>query len=384
MHLFIKKIIQTLYYSDIFVNLSKYLYESFLFHDFNKFVNRKVKNNTILITEAIYSHAEVIPGLVKYCLDLGYNTDILITDRNYAEKPLEMFKNNKKVMVFNLILPLYIKALHSKIINEYKYVVFSSSRVYYEYNIYGERFVIDYINNVIPSDKIILMEHHLDLLEEENKQKYKMIALPEFCSQAGVKMVNSHYFGKTKKQVKNKITKFIVVGAIEQERKNYNLLISAAYDLLSKGINNFEILVIGKGELNIERANVRKKIKCTGRISYESLYKHVQESDYILALLDPNNQSHERYKKDGTSGMFQLSYGFFKPMIIHEHFAVSHGLTNENAIIYTGEELASKMEFAVNQTQSEYKKLVDGIKIKEQDIYKKSLENMESFIGRVK
>ncbi len=349
-----------------------------------KFLKHKVKNNTILITEIIMTHGEVIPGLVKYCLDLNYNVDILITNINYAEKPLLMFKNHKNVRIFYLELDQCKQVLHSTQISQYKYIIFSSSRVYYDYDSYKERFVLDYIENIIPAEKIILIEHHLDLLEKTNLNKYKIAALPEFCIKNDVKMINPHYFGKQKIHKKNRITKFITAGNIEKERKNHNLIILAVKELLSKKIDNFEIIVIGAGNLSIENLDIKKKIKCTGRISYQELYEYVQNSDYILPLLDVSNPNHKRYIKDGTSGTFQLCYGFLKPMIINEYFAKVHGFSDKNAIIYAENNLAQKMEYAISQNKEEYKHLVKNIEVIEKNIYQKSLENMESYIGKVK
>jgi len=377
-------VIKLMFYEFIFSDFFEVIYKKNLEYHFNKFKKHPIKNKIILITEPSCSHGEVIPGLVKYCLDLNYKVDILLTNKIFAEKPLEMFKYNKNVQVFNFGLEQYKLALHSKVINKYNYIIFSSSRVYYDYNLYKERFVLDYINNTIPANKIILIEHHLNLLEDTNKQKYKISALPEFCTNNDLTMINPHYFGKTKIHKKNRIVKFITAGSIEKARKNHNLLIDAVEKLLTKNIDNFEIIVVGDGNLDIENIAIKNKIKCTGRVSYQNLYKYVQNSDYILPLLDSNNPKHYRYIKDGTSGTFQLCYGFLKPMIINEYFAKVHGFSDKNAIIYTENNLAEKMEYALNQSEKEYNEMIENIKILEKSIYQKSLKNMESYIGKVR
>ena len=382
MYIFIKGIIQTFFYSYICEDFFESLYKKFLMKNFDKFINHKIRKDTILITEAIYTHAEVIPGLVKYCLDLGYNVDILLTDDNYREKPCEMFKNNKKVRTFSLILPHYIQALHLDKINQYKYVIFSSSRVYYEFDKYKERFVLDYINTVIPKEKTILIEHHLDLIDKKTINNYKIAALPVFCDEKEIKRINPHYFGNIKQHNKNKITKFVIAGNIEKERKNYDLLINSVKELLDKGITNFEIKVIGNGHLEIKDKKVAEKIQCTGRLSYKDLYKNVEKADYLIALLDKENPSHQRYIKDGTSGTFQLSYGFLKPIIINEYFATPHKHTKDNSIIYNNnEDLTTAMETAIKQDKKDYNKLVQNLKTKEKEIYNESLKNMKEYIN---
>ena len=49
--------------------------------------------------------------------------------------------------------------------------------------------------------------------------------------------------------------------------------------------------------------------------------RKIEENDYFLPLLDNRMTEHERYITIGTSGSFQLIYGFAKPCLIHTKFA---------------------------------------------------------------
>lgn len=46
-----------------------------------------------------------------------------------------------------------------------------------------------------------------------------------------------------------------------------------------------------------------------GRLSYKEMFTAMEEADFFLCLLDPENPAHERYISTGTSGGFQLIYG---------------------------------------------------------------------------
>lgn len=378
----LKLILKTIVVLSNYNRFAFYLYhfiKNYSCYNFNK---HNIKKDTILITDAVETHGEVLPGLIKYCQDLGYNVEVLITDGKCKEKPLMMFKN---VKCFSMNLPEYLQAIQLDSVNKYKYVIFASAQIYYAYEIYGERFVLDYIENIkIPNEKIVLIEHHLDLLKPEVIKNYKVAALPIFSKEKNIKMVNPHYFCALKEHKKNKITKFVVTGSIETKRKNHNLIIEAIKTLNANNIDNYKITVIGDGTLKVKDKNVAEKIKFTGRLSYQKMYEEIQKSDYILGLFDPQNPQHDRYIIDGTSGTYQQIYGFLKPAIINEKFAAAHGLNETNSIIYSGNNLSNAMFTAINQSGEKYEEMKNKLRNLSRQIYQESLNNLEAFIGKNK
>lgn len=345
----------------------------FTIHDF---LTHKINPNTILVTDPIRPHGEVMPGVIKYCQDLGYNVEVLITNDKKVEKPFPMFK---KLKVFSFGNTIYYKALQLKKMNQYKYIIFTSCRVY---SSKGIHFIFDYRkNDVIPPEKFLLIEHHLELISQKELQKYTFLALPFFADKFHAKMINPHYFGEIPLHKKNKKIKFVVAGVIENKRKNHDLLIDTILELEKRGIHNYEIIVIGSGNLKINNPIAKKKIKILGRLTYEKMYKVINKSDYILALLDPNNKEHNRYITDGTSGTYQLSYGLLKPLVINEKFTELYKLNNDNSVIYQGNELANAIEKAVVESNKEYQTRVKNLKVLAQNIYQKSLNNLEELIG---
>ena len=69
-----------------------------------KFCKNKIAPNTILITDLDACHGEILPGLIDYCLKLGYKVEVLLTKEKTSEKPLEMYKNKIK----NFSAPWYL------------------------------------------------------------------------------------------------------------------------------------------------------------------------------------------------------------------------------------------------------------------------------------
>jgi hypothetical protein len=172
-----------------------------------------------------------------------------------------------------------------------------------------------------------------------------------------------------------------VVGNIEGKRKNYNLLISTIQELINKDITNFKITIVGKGKISDIPSEIQSYFNIKGRLSYPDMYKEMQDADYFLTLLDPNNEEHDRYIKLGTSGSFQLIYGFNIPCLIANKFAKVHNFDKNNAIVYTkNKELVSAMIKAINQTTDEYEILKNNLKKTSDKIYKASLKNLKNAI----
>ena len=60
---------------------------------FDIFYKPIIKENTFLVWEPCgKSHAEVVPGFVKYLLDLGYHVSVLVSSNAYTEKFLQGLK----------------------------------------------------------------------------------------------------------------------------------------------------------------------------------------------------------------------------------------------------------------------------------------------------
>lgn len=118
-----------------------------------------------------------------------------------------------------------------------------------------------------------------------------MADLPNLDSR--ITSVNPHYFGEINRTSKNPIyTNFLMVGAIEPERRNCSLLIDAVKYLDSKNLSNFKIIVIGRGDIGVIPDKLKKYFEILGRVSYDVMYSKMETSDFFLPLLDPLNEEH--------------------------------------------------------------------------------------------
>lgn len=346
------------------------------------FINAEISNNTVLVSEFNISHGEVIPGIVKYFLDLNYNVDILLTNFMFYERAAEMFETDCRVKVFVLDLDRIKKAFYSNKIKKYKHIFITSYYIYNTVNNWPT--VLDYVPKLYSLNKnTIIMQHHLDLVDRRLVKRNKKVAvMHDLTPYYSKNYINPHYFGIIENNPKNSsIVKFIVMGSFSQQRRNYFLLFDALKYLLENGISNFHLTLVGTGKIEYDFTYLRDFITVTGRLSYTDLYKKINSSDFILPMLDPENKAHDRYIKDGVSGTFQLVYGFNKLCIVNSKFAQVYWLNEKNSILYEeNKDLIDSLKAAIEMTQEEYSSIQNNLKDVSKELYKNSLENLMNML----
>ncbi len=340
-------------------------------------------NNKILILEPNNCHGETIPSVYKYFKDLGYCSDILITPklaRTGCLYGIRDLKVNKYVIPENY---WYHILNNPGIIKKYKLIFFNS------YNIYikkGNKNIYEVYKLNIASEHVqhCGFIHRIEKWDFNNKfTPFTLANIPNPKANA-IKMLNPHYFGEFKYTGKHKNIRFIMVGAIESERRNCKLLINAVQELHNKGYKNFKIIIIGRGKLENIPNNIRKYFIIKGKLSFPAMYKEMKKADYFLPLLDPDNPEHDRYLTRGTSGSFQLIYGFLMPCLIHEKFAALHGFNIKNSFIYNdNKELALAMQDAIKQSSIEYSQMQIELKKYADELYKISTYNLSSYMQSI-
>lgn len=407
------------------LNLQKQLDDTF---DKTEFMYRRIQNtsrqiiqaysNIIRITQTsktrvlifepnFDAHSEVVPGYAKYFLDLGCQVDVLMLQSNYDMGALARLKDDN-LHIFTIEMETINDFFAINEISLYDKIVLTSHIVYwanFDKTIYKDikstvraEFVIDSKEQDIPIesafvcypallkhyDKISVVEHHLEKCPRKLLNDNKVISLSEVAitKKINVIIANPHYYGNVKLNCKKEnFTNFIMIGGLHAFRKNTNILFVALKKLVACGIKNFKITVIGYGELTGCDDDIKEFFDIKGRISYPKMYEYLENADFILPLFDPNNKDHNRYIEKGTSGIFQLIYGFRKPCIIHNKFSAVHNLSDSNSIIYqNNEELASKMKKCINMDTETYNTYVQNISETANMMYEKGKENLNKYV----
>ena len=345
----------------------------------------KFSNSVILWEPSKYSHGEILTGFAKYLLDLGYEVYIFCNPDRYKEKLFGRFKSRH--LHFN-------KISEAEILDYYYHNQFKKCKLII---ITTVRNVLDTKSNyeqkleLFPENirkKILLVEHDIKAPVDKGFIRDDIITIfkPNYKNTI-TNVVNPHYFGNIKITSKNKgITKFVVVGEINSYRKNHLQLIEAIEKLHKNKYSNFKYYFIGNNSENINiKPELAQLIIMTGRLNFEDMYNKIEEADYILPLLDPDNNEHNRYITTGTSGSFQLIYGFIKPAIIHKKFSDYYNINDKNAIVYNNnQDLYDKLIYSINIDSNEYKSLQQNLQKLSNSIYKQSINNLKTLINNYK
>jgi hypothetical protein len=343
-----------------------------------KFVNSEVRPNTVLLVEARHdSHGEVIPGYAKYLLDLGYNIDLLITDRQEKLNPMYHFRD-KRIKSVNVPFELLYYALSEKKLKNYYRVFFTSNDVPLMFR--GMVPIVDLFPQLKQiTDKLIAVEHHYELVNENNRRIGQIITPANF----GAKEIAVHpsYFGIVNRHNKNQITRFIVIGRKDNRVRNHNILFNAVETLLSKGIDSFNVVIIGPGHLNIPK-HIKYLFEQYRQLPYPPMFNALEQADFFLPLLDPDNPDHDRYCTIGTSGSYMLVCGFCKPQLIAKKFIGMIGFAETDSLIYeNNNQLAETMYRAIKISQEEYQILQQNLSSLSNKIYQTSLNNLKQILS---
>lgn len=340
-----------------------------------------INKNTFLLWEPCsQSHAEVIPGYAKYLLDLGYSVSVLITPQRYKEGLFSRF--NQPNLFFNKLSQKQIKKYlkNTDLSDVQGILVTTVGKLCDEVNF--EKAYDTFSENADKS-KIFFVSHEAKPAIDANSWKENLITLRELnYKNAKSVVVNPHYFGNVHITPKNEITNFITVGAIRSKRKNNNQIIDMVMELHQRGVRNFKVTVIGKGHLKHLPKEIRPYFDIKGRLNFDKMYDEIEKADFMLTSYNENNPLHQRYNTTGTSGNFQLVYGFLKPCIIIESFARINGFDNSNAIIYKQDsDYADAMIKAIEMPKEEYSLLQKNLQRYVDYLYGYSKENLSRLIN---
>jgi hypothetical protein len=238
-------------------------------------------------------------------------------------------------------------------------------------------------NPNVDKSQLLFVSHEAKHAVDNGSWREKNITLRELdYKNAKSVIVNPHYFGEVEITPKNDVTNFIMIGAIKPYKKNDNTIIEAVRELDEKGISNFKITVVGKGHIKNIPQNIRKYFEMKGRLPFNEMYNELEKADFLLTAYDENNPQHIRYNTTGTSGNFQLVYGFLKPVVITKGFAPINEFDETNSIIYEKpQDYAKAMERAILLTKEDYSNMQNSLKNVVEGIYNTSRNNLKDLIN---
>lgn len=347
------------------------------------FLKHTVPEKTVLIIEINDCHKETIPGYYKLLKELGYNAEILIqygSDGLFSVLP-------KDTVVWECNNSTFAHIIQKANFKKYHCLLFNSKRIYCKKNdtaVEGID-VSEYLKKIPEGkNKNIYVQHHINKINEYNPESQIILANPAKEELLEANIVNPNYFGDVSITPKNAgLVRFITVGELSSLRRNSGLLLEAVEDLHNKGVRNFKVTVIGSGNLDRINPKIQHYFNILGRVDFPLMFKSLEEADYFLPLLDPELKAHKRYMDSGTSGSFQLIYGFLKPCIIHKTFADIYGFDTSNALIYEdNSKISKKMHEAINVSDESYLSIQNNLKTGVERINNLSLSNLNRILNK--
>ena len=149
---------------------------------------------------------------------------------------------------------------------------------------------------------------------------------------------------------------FVVSGNLEP-RRNYNSLLDAAERLVSDGVTNFRINIVGYNEWSWGKAfkrNVRERglsaffAFSKGTVDYKTYFSMVMDSDFILPLLDQTDSKYLPYFVDKCTSSIHFSIGLGVVPILHERlseiYSIPCGITYKEGELFHALKTAARWD----------------------------------------
>ena len=190
-----------------------------------------------------------------------------------------------------------------------------------------------------------------------------------------MEMLNPHHFGRITHNdyKKDGVVRFITVGSIKTAKRNFSELAEA----LSKLHGNWELKIVGAVDNPDCLKALPPQVKILGRLDFADMYREIENSDFLLPLLDPEIEVHKHYLHSCTSGSRQLILGFQVVPVIHRDFGIHYNFSEKNAVFYGEISLADAMEKAMQLSFDEYMRMADELQKEAQRVYDISLQNLQ-------
>ena len=343
-----------------------------------------IKDNTFFVWEPCsQSHSEVVPGYVKYLLDLGYHVSVLVNPDRYKEGLFSRFKD-ENVSYNKLTRPQSKQFFKNADLHNVKGVMVTTAGKLCDCIHYEQAYT--HFNDSLDKSKLLLVEHESKFAIDAgtwDKWSDKLIMLRDLnFEDKKTIVVNPHYFGEVNITPKNKdITNFITIGALHSNKKNSQQIIDSVKVLHEQGYRNFKVTVVGKGSLKGLPKEIRSYFDIKGRLPFDKMYEEIEKADFMLTSYNDDDPEHIRYNTTGTSGNFQLVYGFLKPCVIIRSFAPLNGFDDTNAILYNKpENYHEALIKGIKMSEEEYFNMQNSLKVYVDKLYNQSKENLKRLI----
>ena len=353
---------------------------------------------TALLVEINAFHGETLPGYVHYFQELGYEVTVLTRHVSWKDSPF--VRMPKKPRHYCLTIWGMRHFLKSKKAAQYSVVFYNSLRLFLnEYRFINS--ARTFFNGKLPCgrDNWCGIEHNLEphrrkelrLLSDNNPDapelsdllKHTFVLTPvdillHPAEKHPIPMLNPCYFGDIQQthafDGKQKRV-FITIGNVSRKTRSFPELFAMLKSLDATA--DYELRIIGRVVADALLGEMPAKVNVLGRLTYEEMYRQLEEADFFLPLLSPEAQA--KYLDGCTSGSRQLILGFAIPPIIHQAFAEVYGFREGSCITYSASNgFAEAFQRALTMTTTEYANMRNALASLKSEVEAVSLANLQA------
>lgn len=298
----------------------------------------RLDSDTFVLWEpCTHSHGEIVPGYAKYLLDLGYKVLVLLTPARLVEGLFSRM-SDPRLTLGTLTQPQIRRFMRSGAAQAAAGVMVTTAGKLPEAK--DRRPDLPAVFSDELPRNLLLVEHDARPRITAGSWDPETITLRR-VNVPGVRsvVVNPHHFGTFTEHPKAAgKTVFLMAGAARSKRRNQDIVLSAVRRLLEAGETGFELRLIGKPGSEALPKDLASHITEVGRVSFTQLYAETEACDFVLTAFQRDNPDHAFYRTTGTSGSFQLAYGFHKPCILQKDFMEGTALNSDNSLVYDSDD----------------------------------------------
>ena len=350
-----------------------------------KLAEEHPKRDSALYIELNAFHAEIIPGYSALLAQAGYEVTVLHRITSGAEEAIARLPEALQPRLVGLTLKDMKRIATGEVPKHYDLVVLGSGTLAEPYGYCGS--ALDFLG-CIPEGRNghLIIEHALRTLLTRNERLQSDNLFGLRTMRAGSRilpMLAPVEFGSPTPAALSAPIKMAVVGRLNPDMRDMDGLFNAVRALMRSDGPAFEIQLIGGADLDAVPQDIRPVFRALGRLSFREMYNAIDQTHFLLPLLNSNNPAHRGYLHRNTSGTRQLSLGFHTPMVMDASFAKAYSFDSETAVLYTPDDLKTGLDQARRMSHDDLLTMQKALSCFKNTITKQSLSNLRVFLNGV-
>lgn len=327
------------------------------------------------------NHGEVVPGYVHYLRELGYEVSVLVSPGRLKEglfcrmqDPGVHLNRLSQAQIRRFLRHGDYAQCAGLLVTTARKLPHTAAGAADLEQVFGPRLQVP----------VHLVEHDVRPKVDRGLWDPRSLTLRRVDYRgAGSCVVNPHHFGEVRITAKTPgRTRFLLVGTAGARRRAMHLIVDGVRRLLAEGVRDFEVVLVGKRSDAGLPSELRPWFRGLGRIDFARLYDEVEAADFILTAYQSDNPDHLFYRTAGTSGNFQLVYGFRKPCVLLREFAAIQDLDDCNSVLYDRtEDLGEGMLRAARLSVQDYADMQARLDATARDLGESSIANLRGLLA---